>query len=270
VERRQEGDGAGHVKDDSTMPYGLYLSAEGAHAQSRRLETIANNLANVNTVGFKRQLAVFQARHAQEIARGGAAAGSGSINDIGGGVEVRETKTDFSSGPMKWTGESTDMAIEGDGFFMVRKGNQDLLTRAGNFRLTEDGQLVTQQGYNVLTEDGEPVLIDLANGPWELMPWGAVRQQGGAQSLALVRPRSLGDLVQLGENLFRPLADVERLPGAERRVAGGYLELADVQATSEMVDMIEASRAVEANLNMVQTQDQMLAGLVNRLLKNSA
>lgn len=251
------------------MPYGLYLSAEGAHAQSKRLETIANNLANVNTVGFKRQLAVFQARHAEEIARGGDMPGSGSINDLGGGVEVRETKTDFSAGPLKWTGVPTDMALEGEGFFVVRKDNEDFLTRVGNFRLTESGELVTQQGYSVINEDGEPVTIDAADGSWELLPWGAIRQPGGAQTLAVVRPQSLGDLVQLGENLFRPLADAEPLPAAERRVVGGYIELAGVQPTSEMVEMIEASRAVEANLNMMQTQDQMLAGLVNRLLRNS-
>ena len=84
----------------SFMAYGMYISAEGAMAQSLRLETIANNLANVDTVGFKRDLALCQARLAEEAAMGLAPAGDGSINDVGGGVMVEATVTDFSPGPM--------------------------------------------------------------------------------------------------------------------------------------------------------------------------
>ena len=86
------------------MPYGMYISAEGAHAQSKRLETLSNNLANVDTPGFKRDLALFQARHAEEINQGTDYPGSRGLNDIGGGVSVRETKTDFAPGLMKRTG----------------------------------------------------------------------------------------------------------------------------------------------------------------------
>jgi len=253
------------------MPYGLYISAEGAHAQSTRLEVIANNLANVDTVGFKRELAVFQARYAEETERGQDYPGSGSINDLGGGVLVRQTKTDFSPGPLKHTGVPTDMAIQGEGFFLVEKDGESFLTRAGNFSINADGELVTQYGqrqYAVLTDAGTPVVIDPDNGPWQLMPSGAIRQAGTVQNLALVRPASLGDLVKTGENVFRPLADPQPLAANERSVAGGYLEMSGVQPTAEMIDLIEASRAVEANINMMQTQDEMLSGLVNRVMRN--
>ena len=110
------------------MPYGIYLSAEGAQAQSRRLEVIANNLANVNTVGFKKEFAIMQARYSEAIAAGTASPGSGSLADIGGGVRMEETKTDFSQGPTRRTGSPTDLAISGDGFFAVRKGQETLLT----------------------------------------------------------------------------------------------------------------------------------------------
>lgn len=249
------------------MPYGLYLSADGAHAQARRLEVIANNLANVDTVGFKRDLAIFQARYAEEIAQGVDVPGSGSINDLGGGTMVYQTRTDLSPGPLKRTGIPTDVAIDGDGFFVVRKGDQNYLTRAGNFRLTDRGELVTQQGYPVLSDAGAPVVIDMAAGPFHITPDGVVLQQGAAVALAMVGPAPDGQLVKVGENLFRVEGDPQPLPAGQRRVAAGYLEMSGVRPTSEMVQLIEATRAIEANLQLMQAQDQMLSGLVNRLLR---
>ena len=249
------------------MPYGLYLSAEGAHAQVSRLEVVANNLANVDTVGFKRDLAIFQARYAEAVEQGLDEAGSGSINDLSGGVMVEQTATDYSPGPLKRTMVPTDMAIDGEGFFLVQKGDDVLLTRAGNFQMTAAGSLVTQQGYPVLNDSGAPVAIEPANGPWELTPTGTIRQRGVAQNLAIVQPASLGDLVKIGENVFRPLAEPEPVAGDQRRVLGGYLEMSGVRPTTELMEMIEASRAVEINLSMMQTQDQMLSALVNRVLR---
>lgn len=249
------------------MAYGLYLSADGAHAQASRLEVIANNLANVDTVGFKRQLAVFQARYAEAIAQGQESPGSGSINDVGGGTMLQQTKTDFSPGPLKRTEAPTDVAITGDGFFVVQKGDEQYLTRAGNFRLTASGELVTQQGYAVLSEGGAPIVVNPQNGSIDVSPTGAVRQAGASQNLAIVRPASLGDLVRSGENLFKPIADTQPLPAGERNVRAGYLESSGVQPMTEMVRMIETSRAIEANVNMIQTQDQMLSGLVNRVMR---
>jgi len=249
------------------MPYGLYISAEGAHAQSKRLEVIANNMANVDTVGFKRELAVFQARYAEAIQEGKAVADAGSINDIGGGILVQKTENDFSPGPMKRTNIPTDMAIQGEGFFVVRKDDENYLTRAGNFSLTAQGELVTQQGYNVLNEAGSPIVIDPFNGPWQVTASGTIRQRGTSQNLAVVRPASTGDLVKAGENLFRPLADAQPIPLSERRVADGYLELSDVKPTTEMIEMITAARTVEANIKMMQTQDQMTSGLISRVMR---
>lgn len=249
------------------MPYGLYISAEGAHAQAKRLEVIANNMANVDTVGFKRQLAIFQARHTEAIDQGADYPGSREINDIGGGIAVRETTTDFSMGPMDKTGVSTDMAIEGDGFFQVRKDGEVYLTRAGNFRFTSRGELVTPQGYAVLGDDAAPVVLDEPNQPFDVSGSGAIVQRGSRRNLAIVRPESPGDLVRVGENLFRPAAEPVAVPAAERRVASGCLEMSGVRPTLEMVELIEASRVLEANANMMRAQDQMLSGLVNRVMR---
>jgi flagellar basal-body rod protein FlgF len=251
------------------MPYGLYISAEGAHAQARRLEVIANNMANVDTVGFKRQLALFQARYAEETQQGGDSPGSGSINDLGGGLTLHETKTDFAQGPMKATGIPTDMALEGDGFFVVQKDGQEYLTRAGNFRFTSRGELVTQQGYPVLGDNGTPVVLEQPNESFEVAPTGAILQRGSRRELAIVRPASLGDLARVGENLFQPLAETAPVPAAQRRVAGGFLEMSGVKPTLEMIELIETSRVLEANTNIMRAQDQMIGGLVNRVLKAS-
>ncbi len=249
------------------MPYGLYIAAEGAHAQSMRLEAIANNLANVDTVGFKPEQMLFQARFAEAIQRGSVVPGMGAIEDVGGGVLVRETKTDFSPGPLKHTRIPTDVAVDGEGFFVVLKDGEEHLTRAGNFRLTDDGALLTQQGYPVLSDLGAPLVIDPLAGPWTITASGTVRQGEVAQDLALVRPHSPNDLVKAGENLFRALLAPEALPAEERRVAAGYLEMSAVQPTTELVELIEASRAVEANVNVMRTHDQMLSGLLTRVLR---
>jgi len=249
------------------MPYGLYTSAEGAHVQSKRLEVIANNLANVDTVGFKRELAVFQARYAEAIEQGLIPPGNGQIEDIGGGVEFLATETVFAPGPLKHTQQKTDLAIEGDGFFVVQKGSEQYLTRAGNFRITADGELRTQQGYPVLSDTGEPLVVNPQDATWEVTPSGSLRQSGSVQNLAVVRPHSHADLLKVGENLFRPLAEPEPIPVEERRVAAGYVEGSGVKATTEMTAMVEASRVLEANVNLMKAQDQMLSGLVNRVLK---
>lgn len=249
------------------MPYGLYISAEGAHAQSTRLDVIAHNLANVDTVGFKRELAVLQARYAEAIEQGMQAAGTGSLDDQGGGIMVRETRTDHSPGPLRETGFPTDLAIKGDGFFMVRKAEATFLTRAGNFMLTPRGELTTQQGYSVLDENGTPIRINPEDDTWRISQSGTLRQQGVTQRLALVKPQSPTELVRVGENLFRPLSEPQPVPPYERSVISGYLEESGVKPTTEMVALIEASRLLEANVNMMQTQDEMLGGLINRLMR---
>ncbi len=250
------------------MPYGLYLSAEGAFAQGKRLEVIANNLANVDTVGFKRELAVCQARYAEAVEQGLQSPESGAIEDIGGGMRVRETKTDYAIGPLKETGIPTDVAVKGPrGFFVVQKGDETFLTRAGNFQITSRGELTTQQGYPVLNEAGVPVRINPNDPTWQITASGAVRQAAGAQNLALVEPQSLEDLERVGENLFRPLSQPEPLAAAERSVAPGFLEGSAVKPATEMTALIEASRALEANVNLMKSQDEMLGGLINRLMR---
>ena len=120
------------------MPYGMYISAEGAAVQAQRLEVIANNLANVDTAGFKQDVPTFQARFAEAIQKGQAQSGDRSINDIGGGVKVMNVATDYSMGEMKRTGNDLDLAINGKGFFQVKGDDgKQYLTRAGDFAMAQ-------------------------------------------------------------------------------------------------------------------------------------
>ncbi len=245
----------------------MYISATGANAQSERLQVLTNNLANVGTPGFKRDLAILEARHAEAIERG-APSETNSLNNVGGGVRMVETMIDFSIGAIQTTGNKEDMAILGEGFFQVldNSGNQ-LLTRAGNFHISPAGELVTEQGHKVLTDTGEPLTINSSQ-EWRVESDGSILQGGEKKLLALMKPRSLGDLVKLGQNLFRSLADVVPVPTNERRVAGNTLELSTVNSIREMMELIETTRAYEANIKMIQNHDSMMGGLVGRLLRS--
>lgn len=247
--------------------YGLYLSAEGANAQAKRLEFIANNLANVETPGFKRDVPTFQARFAEAIQQGKDFPGSQSINDTGGGVKLMEVGTDFSRATLRDTSIPTDFAINGDGFFRVQDTTGDeFLTRAGNFEIDSQGRMLTEGGrFAVLDNGGKPIRLD-PQIPWEMLAGGNINQGGTVTSLGLARPASLGDLVKAGANVFRSLAPTAVVPPQERDIRQGYLEQSGVSSIREMNVMIETTRAFEANTQLIQHQDGMIGQLLSRVL----
>ncbi len=150
------------------MPYGMYISAEGAAAQAQRLEVIANNMANVDTAGFKQDVPMFQARFAEAIQKGQAQPGDRSINDLGGGVKIIDVETDYSPGDLKRTGNDLDLAIDGRGFFHVKGDDgKQYLSRAGAFELDRQGRLVTQNDHRpVLDQQGAEILLS-PNAPFQ-------------------------------------------------------------------------------------------------------
>jgi flagellar basal-body rod protein FlgF len=246
----------------------MYISAEGAQAQAMRMEVIANNLANVDTAGYKGDVATFRARFAEAIEQGEADAGDQSINDIGGGVTVEQIRTDYSPGPLRETKIPTDFAVAGDGFFTVQKDATTYLTRAGNFKLTSSGQLVTQEGAAVLSANGGPITIEPDLGSWQLAQDGTITQAGTVVAqIGLRRPQSFDELVKVGQNLFQPLAETVPVAARDRDVRQGYLEGSAVSPTLEMLAMIKTSRAFEANTRLIQHQDQLISSLVNRVLR---
>lgn len=248
------------------MLYGIYLSAAGAEAQSRRLDVLAHNMANVDTPGFKRELAVLEARHAEALEQGHDSPGARSLNDLSGGVRFRESVTDFGLGKLRQTRVPTDLALAGDGFFVLDNEGEKLLTRAGDFRITAAGQLVSSHGHAVVSDEGEPIRID-PNLPWRIHDDGRLEQAGATFQLAVEQPASVRDLERIGENLFATRSRTTAVAPEQRRVRSGYLELSGVQPAMEMMHLIEASRAYEANVRLIQNHDQMLGALVNRVLR---
>jgi len=249
------------------MYYGLYMSAAGAHAQNTKVEVLSNNIANVNTVGFKRELALLQARESEAIERGATGRGTGAIEDVGGGVRMNATFTDFSPGTMQLTHIPSDLAIDAPNtFFEVQRDNQKLLTRAGNFHISNDGMLQTTQGDAVLASDGEPIQLD-PDREVRFISGGVVEQAGNRVELALVRPMNVSALQKVGENYFSAGRGAEPVPAEDRLVRSGYLEMSGVNPVEEMVELITASRAYEANVRIIQQHDTATSELISRMLK---
>ncbi|MFO1065849.1 MAG: flagellar basal body rod C-terminal domain-containing protein [Pirellulales bacterium] len=124
---------------------------------------------------------------------------------------------------------------------------------------------MTPVGEPVLSTNGSPVMIN-PQLPYEVMDDGTIVQAGNRQMLALARPREAGDLSRVGDNLYQSLSETTQVPPTERQVRSGHLEQSAVQPTGAMMELIEASRVYEANVRMIQTQDQTIGSLIGRIL----
>jgi flagellar basal-body rod protein FlgF len=249
------------------MPYGMYLSAAGAHVQSHRLDVLSHNLANINTPAFKPSLAILQARHNRSIEDGTVSPGSRRLEDIGGGVKIQPSETQFGAGPIQATGGNTDFAIHDDSsFFVVQRGEERFLTRAGGFLFNANGLLTTPAGESVLGTDGNPIRID-PNQAYQVHTDGSIQQNGSRIGLMLSRPKNMGDMARAGANLFRPMGPLQEVPSNERKLVSGHLEKSGVNPTTAMMELIEASRAYESNLRLIQHQDQAYGNLIGRVLR---
>jgi len=250
------------------MYYGLYTAAAGANALSQKVEVLSNNLANVDTVGFKRELALLEARESEAIERGEDYRGSKSRNDLGGGVDFAATATEFRLGTFKPTGLPTDMALEVPShFFVVERGDQQLLTRAGNFQMNNEGLLQTGDGDSVLSSDGAPIQLDPTL-PWQLLSGGRISQAGDEREIGLRRPAKLSDLQKVGQNYYENTTDQwATIEPQDRRVRSGFQEVSGVNSLQEMTELITTSRAYETNIRMMQTHDQITGSLISRLMR---
>jgi flagellar basal body rod protein FlgG len=218
-------------------------------AQSARVDVLANNLANVQTPGYRRDLVAFRA------ALGRAAA-----------PVVDQVATGAQGGGLEATGRALDFAIAGAGFFTVQDPNTQTAyyTRAGNFSLDGAGRLVTADGrFQALSRDGRPIELDRSKGAVRLREDGALLQ--GGEEKGQLGIADLGDGAELrkgGNNLFVSLGGP--LTAAEdARVEQGSLERSSVHPVAEMVEMLKALRALEGNLEMIRFQDSILGRAVN-------
>jgi flagellar basal body rod protein FlgG len=248
------------------MNYGLYLSAMGVLANSQRQDVIANNLANAETVGFKKDLALFKEQRTEAQLRGRAHQSNDLLEPLGGGLVPSGTTLDLSQGPIENTSNPLDVAIVGDGYFAVRNGENLMLTRAGRFQVDRNGVLATDAGHPVLSE--KMTSMTIAPGAVNIGKDGIITQNG--QTVGRLGVFSVPDpklLAKRGANLMS-YPDIERsLKSSDAQLRNEALEQANCEPTTELAALMDAQRQLEANANMIRYQDQMLSRLVNDVAK---
>ncbi len=258
------------------MNLSLYSAATGMESQQLNLNTIANNLANVNTPGFKRSKIEFQDLLYQKPAKAaGVDAGGGNITptgvEVGNGARVSATSKVFTQGQLTSTGEKLDLAIQGDGFFEVQRPDGTVgYTRDGSFKLNAQGTVVNSDGMPVLSgfqaiPAGTNAVTIAENGTVTL------QSANGTTSfrLTLTRFANPAGLRSMGGNIY------EETPASGTPEAGqpaeqsfgsimqGYTEGSNVNIVEEMVALIIAQRAYEINSKSIQTSDEMLQNVAN-------
>jgi flagellar basal-body rod protein FlgG len=253
------------------MQKGLWTAATGMAAQQLNVDIIANNLANVNTVGFKKSRSDFQDLMYQTLRLPGAMTAAGTQLptgiQIGMGAKPMGVQKLFSQGDYSQTGNELDLAIEGKGFFMVLSNEEEVYTRAGNFKIDSEGYVCTAAGDRLqpeITIDPEAVSISIDSGG-SLVVYGqdasTPLSQEDLKLYSFINPAGLSSM---GRNLYRPTEAsgeaVEGAPGVDGlgTIAQGYLEMSNVNVVEEMVGMIIAQRAYESNSKAIQTADNML------------
>lgn len=245
--------------------YGTYLSAAAMMHNSHRIDLISNNLANVETGGFKRALATIAERRPAD------ATDRRPENALGGGPWLGPTQLDLSQGAFEPTGNPLDVALIGPGFLAtVDDDGEDLkLTRDGGLHLDTAGFVVTNNQFprRVLDADGNSInLFGIPAESMQVTKNGTILDRNGLPlaQLGFFDPPDPAALRPVGGNLFSGVDDFEDLAAsAESEVRGGFIERANVDPTVELTRMLDAQRQLEANARMIQQQDEATDKLVN-------
>jgi flagellar basal-body rod protein FlgG len=250
----------------------LHVARTGLDAQDVKMRVIANNLANVNTTGFKRDRANFETLAYQQITAAGAQADSQNrfaigLN-LGSGVQLTGTERIDTQGTLQTTGNSFDLAIEGGGFFQVQQPDgTTAYTRAGNFKLNSEGIMVTPDGFPVIPQITVPEQISSLNIGNDGTVSYTINGQADPVTLGqieLARFVNPAGLQAVGNNLLLQTgasgAPAVGPAGAEGRgfIRQGALEGSNVNTVEELVEMIETQRAYEVASKMIKSTDEML------------
>lgn len=262
------------------MIRGWYIGASGMNAQQNRLDAISNNLANVDTAGFKKEIPVSKEFSELLLRRTaadgvyqtsfGSADAAPVIGTVGLGVETNELYTDFSQGSFKSTDTKTDLALGGEGFFAVQTPAGERYTRNGNFHIGKEGILLTKEGFPVLGENGA---IHVPDDKFFVNQDGMIYTNEDNQlvdRIKIVRFENERHLKKQGSSLWNTNDIVGQPYIAEGdgrpRLLQGYTETSNVNVVNEMVQMIEVNRAYEANQKSVQTEDGMMETLWSKVV----
>ncbi len=248
----------------------LYSARTGMNGQQTQLDVIANNLANVNTGGFKKSRTQFEDLFYQSLRSVGAETVGGGVVptgvQIGLGTRVTSVQKLFTQGQFTETGNDLDMAIEGDGFFKIIRDGEEYYTRAGSFKRDANGYIVTSNGDRLQPEFAIPDgTTDLAIDSSGLLTAKDNAQQAlGSVQLTIHRFINPAGLRSVGGNLYMETeasgAATEANPGSNGvgSLAQHFLETSNVDITEEMVNLIITQRAYEVNSKAITTADQLL------------
>lgn len=247
------------------MIYGLYQSAAGMLTHEYRQDILANNIANAETPGFKREIAVFAERIPAREAGRRSGPSDPLLDHLTGGVWLGRTETDFGEGVLVKTDSPMDVALAGPGFFLVQKDGRQYLTRDGRMTQTPDGRLVAaSDGAEYLGAAGQPLRVNPRGGEIRVDEDGRILQgpnRAVVSQLGIVDVTDYHQLSKAGAGRFTAPAYTPIPNGT--RVQNGYIESSGVEPVKEMVTMIEASRAYQLNAQMLTLADQTAARLIN-------
>ncbi|MCH5338733.1 MAG: flagellar hook-basal body protein [Acetatifactor sp.] len=257
------------------MLKGLYTAYTGMLNEQHRMDTLTNNLANADTVGFKKEGATSQSfADLLAVKIKDASIGMKLVQPIGfnnPGVKIGENYTDFGQGSYRVTGNTYDLALNGRGFFTIEFTNKagetsTMYTRAGQFTLNREGYLVTEDGDYVLDTQSRRIQLDTLTDS-TIDRDGTIYQNGVAVArIGLTDFEDYNYLEKYGETYYRPVQGATITP-ANAVINSGYLEMANVQIVSEMVNLIAITRAYESNQKIIQTYDSSLEIAVTQLGK---
>ena len=239
------------------MLYGMYTSGNGMRVQMRRQEVISNNLANTNTAGFKRNLFNVQEMGSENEGLGRMGSSRNETLDKFGGPQIHSTRVSFEQGNMESTDNELDLAIDGEGFFKLKNPTtgEFSYTRSGHFSMNKDGQLVgADSGHLVMDQRDTPIVMSELQG-------------SASDAVKVVSFNDLGTLQKQEGTMFKLNKNESgQLPTelpVTSKVFSGFLENSNTNPINEMVQMIEAHRAYQANASNLKQQDENLGSLIS-------
>jgi len=268
---------------------GIYTALSGAMAQTLKMDTIANNIANVNTVGFKRDQQTFGEyltaveKEQQVIQVPRVPASIESFYDMNGGdksfVDSAGTYTNFEQGSLKTTGGKLDVALDGPGFFEISTPQGIRLTRAGNFMVDGNGQLVNKDGHPVLLEKSEGDTSENSNSEQRAVKFSGHQQvyisdagevfdgETKMGKLSVLNVLNSESLQKVGNNNydFKPNMAPQVVSIKNPTMKQGFIETSNVNIINEMTDMIMAQRVFEGTQKAMKTYDEMADKLINQV-----
>lgn len=257
----------------------MYAGISGLKNFQTKLDVIGNNISNVNTYGFKKGRTVFKDLYSQTVAgASGPGQNRGGVNpkQVGLGSQLASIDTIHTAGSTQFTGNTLDLAIEGDGFFVVKEGNENLFTRSGNFYMDQAGDLVDIDGRYLQKMGGGKINIPVKATSLSIGQDGKVSyvldgKLTQTDTIQLGKFSNPGGLEKVGGNLFKQspnsgvptLATPQDTTNGMGTVKSGSLEMSNVDLSEEFTDMIVAQRGFQANTRIITTSDEILQELVN-------